>query len=524
MRDESGYTIIAMLALLLIGIAMVGAALGAAISSNNASGRNARVQRAQQAADAGVQAALYDSSEQDLGTSAYNFNGGPLGLSTWLDCLVPQRNASLQITGVLSVSANSAGVCPIGWSSVTNSATTASQPVGQHSSYQAEMSAGQTNLLNGTSISGQNGSAQRELFPKIVSIGAETSNIPAGSGTIYSREEAILAPIAPLQALEGENSVTIDGGLSALGLGVAALNGDVLSRGDLTLPSTLAGLNLSGGLLATLIYSGTLHGGLSVAHVHQASQSSIISRPAVTISSSKPDCGTSGGTATTCSNALFSCASCYSSATDSFTLTSGSATITSGDYVFCNFSATGGTLNISPTSSAPVRIFIDSPTSTRCASDGLGSNQGNFNDTAGFSNGLLGTGGVLASSGMQVYVAGNGTGGGSTVQIGPTSTSGLLSLSALTYGAVVYAPLSNVTVNVPGLCVLSCSLLSSGGIFEGALVGYNTTVNALTVTQDLDLSNYPLYAGINAFRVTQYIQCDNSVTSLSQAASDTGGC
>jgi hypothetical protein len=53
-----------------------------------------------------------------------------------------------------------------------------------------------------------------------------------------------------------------------------------------------------------------------------------------------------------------------------------------------------------------VRIFIDSPTSTRCKNN-VGS-QGNFNDTAGFNNQLLGTGGVTASSGLQVYVVGDG--------------------------------------------------------------------------------------------------------------------
>lgn len=513
--NEHGYAIVAVLALMVVGIAVIGAGLAAALSSNNAAGRNARVRRAQQAADAGVQAQLYDASEEDLGSSSYNLNGGVIGLSNFLDCTVPKLNASLQIIGVANVAANSTGVCPQAWSSATNSSTTLSQAVGDHTTYQSEMITGQTNLLNGTTISSQNGSAMRELFPKVMSIGAETSSVPAGSKTVYSREEAILAPIAPLQAIEGQHSVTISG-LSLLGIPVAGvLNGNVLSGGNLTTPTlALAGLNLSNGLFATLAYSGSYSGGLSLANVQHVSSSQIIQRPAVTISSSKPDCGDASGNAETCSNSLFSCSSCYTSSTDSFSLASGSATFTSGDYVFCNFSATGGTVNVSPTSSAPVRIYIDSPTSSRCASDGLGSNQGSFNDTAGFSNGLLGTGGVLASSGLQIYVVGDGTNDGTTVQIGPTSTSGLLSLGSLTEGAVVYAPTSKVTVNVPG----------SAGAFEGAIVGYDTSVGAVTVTQDLDLANFPLYAGINAFRVTQYIQCDNSVTSLTQSTSDLNGC
>jgi hypothetical protein len=167
-----------------------------------------------------------------------------------------------------------------------------------------------------------------------------------------------------------------------------------------------------------------------------------------------------------------------------------------------------------------VRIFIDSPTSTRCSGDN--SPKGNFNDPAGFNNQLLGTGGVLASSGMQVYVVGDGSyDSNTTVQIGPVGTGGLLSLSALTYGAIVYAPTSKVTVNVPAACVLS---ICTGGVFEGAVVGNDTTVGALTITQDLDIGNYPLYAGVNALRPVQYVQCDTSVTSLAGTAADFNGC
>jgi hypothetical protein len=236
------------------------------------------------------------------------------------------------------------------------------------------------------------------------------------------------------------------------------------------------------------------------------SSSSIIQRSTVTISPTRPNCSV----AANCT----ALGSAYNSTTNTFSLTTGSVSFQPGDYVFCNFNATGGTLNISPSSAAPVRIFIDSPTSTRCASNGLGTNQGNFNDTVSFANGLLGTGGLLASSGFQVYVVGNGTNDGSTVQIGPTGTSGLLSLTSLTLGAIVYAPTSRVTINVAG----------SAGIFEGAVVGYDTTVAALTITQDLDIGNYPLYAGINAFRPVQYIQCDNMVKTLTQSTSDSNGC
>jgi Tfp pilus assembly protein PilX len=513
--SEDGYVLIVVLGLLMVALTIGAAALALTLSSNKLTLHEMRLRRAQQAADAGIQAQLYNQSEADLGSSAYNLNGGAIGLGTFLDCTVPKLNSSLQVSGVASVAASSAGVCPSAVGSGGAGVTSNQVPVGNHTTYQSEMLTGQANFLSGTIISGQNGSAMRELSPKIVSIGAESSTIPAGSGTVYSREEAILAPIAPLQAIEGENNVTI-GGLKLLGVPVTgALNGDVLARNDLTTPGGFAAVNLSNGLIGTLTYGGHLSGG-GLANAVQVSPSSIIARPTVSISPSKANCSVTAN--------CTALGAAYNSAKDTFSLASGSVTFAAGDYVFCSFNATGGTVNINPTVSVPVRIFIDSPSSSRCAADTGDPQKGNFNDVAGFNNQLLGTGGVLASSGMQVYVVGNGTGGGTTVQIGPTSTSGLLSLSAVTYGGIVYAPTSNVTANVPALCVLSCSLLSSGGTFEGALVGYNTTVDALTISQDLNIGNYPLYAGVNAFRVTEYVQCDDSVHALTQTTADTSGC
>jgi hypothetical protein len=515
LAGEGGQTVVLVLALLVVALGLAGAGVAETLSSSQLTSADARARRAQQAADAGIQAQLYQQSEVDLGSTAYNLNGGLIGTGTFLDCAIPKLNTSLQVASVVSVAANTAGVCPQAQNS-SGSSITSVTALGNHTSYQAEMVTGQTNFLNGTTISSQNGGAMRQLNPKIVSIGSETSSDPGDSGTVYSREEAILAPIAPLQMLEGENNVTICG-LTLLGTCVASvLNGDVMARNKITTPAITVGTNLTltNGLLATLA-APTFSAGLTVANEQIVPASSIIQRQAITIGSTKADCPTagcpSGYTGTTGTNA------------HNFSMTSGSVTFQPGDYVFCNFSATGGSLTVSPSSSTPVRIFIDSPTSTRCAGDN--SPKGNFNDTVGFTNGLLGTGGVLASSGMQVYVVGDGSyDDATTVQIGPSSTAGLLSLSALTYGAVVYAPTSKVTVNVPALCVLTCSLVSSGGVFEGAIIGNDVSITALTITQDIDIGNYPLYAGVNAFRPVQYIQCDNSVKTLTQSTSDLNGC
>jgi hypothetical protein len=91
---------------------------------------------------------------------------------------------------------------------------------------------------------------------------------------------------------------------------------------------------------------------------------------------------------------------------------------------------------------------------------------------------------------------------------------------------IVYAPTSSVTMNTGGCLVglLGACTLGNAGVFEGALIGNDTTVTALTITQDLSIGNYPLYAGVNAYRVLQYVQCDTSVTTLTNTPADLNGC
>ncbi len=55
---------------------------------------------------------------------------------------------------------------------------------------------------------------------------------------------------------------------------------------------------------------------------------------------------------------------------------------------------------------------------------------------------------------------------------------------------VIYAPTSSVTVQA--------------AMFDGALIGDNVSLTAGTITEDLDLGNYPLYNGVSVFRPAQY--------------------
>jgi hypothetical protein len=523
-QEEHGVAIVYVLVVLLIALAFGVAGLTEALSSRNFAGRDTRLARAQQAADAGIQAVLYQQSEKDLGSTAYNFNGGSLGLSTLTDCTVPQLNASGQVTGLVTVAANSAGVCPLAIGSGGGSSPFAPS-LGDHTTYQAEMITGQTDLLSGTAFGSQNGTPIIELFPKIVSIGSESSATGGSSTPVYAREEAILAPWAPLQAIEGQHNVTLNGlstCLTLLGCGslTGTLNGDVLAAHNLALPSTLAGLNLSNGLVAALLYGAACSPATPCGlYAHQVSTSNLVSRTPVQISASKASCPTTD-------SGCASLGSSYNSSADTFSMSSGTVTFSSGDYVFCSFSATGGTLKFNPSSSSPVRIFIDSPSSSRCSHDTGDSLKGDFYDPIGFTNGLLSTSGVLGSSGVQIYLAGDGSADDNTsVQLGPTSTSSLYSgTTASTYGAIVYAPYSQVTVNVPGTCTKLLASACTGGVAEGAFIGYDTTVTALTISQDLSISNFPLYAGVNAYRPQQYVQCDASVSSLSGSTSDLNGC
>jgi hypothetical protein len=515
--SEDGYVMFFVLALLVIAMGFGAAAVAESLSSREFSNRDARVRRAQQASDAGIQRILYGQAESNIDN--WNLNGGPLGLGTVLDCLPVTLNASAQVTGLTTAAVNAAGVCP--QTSGSGSSSTYTEALGNHAHEQAEFIPGQTNFFNG---------AEREYFPKIVSLGWDDN----GSNKVYSRQEVILAPIAPLQAVEGMNNVTING-LSAVGLNTAvAFNGDVYARGTLSLPSVFAGVNLStssGSVLAT-VAAPTINGSLvSTVNGGTVSQSQIIERPTVTVASSKSDCPSGGCPSVT--NKVG--ADGYSASTHTFTMSGSSESVTfePGDYVFCSFNVTAGTVKVDPSSSAPVRIFIDSPNSARCKSDGLGSGQGNFTAATGITNLLSG---AVAPSQFQVYVVGDGNGydNATSVNIGDAATCTLTVLGVctqmstpVTQSLVVYAPTSSVTVNT-GVCVVkvgsSCTL-GAAGVFDGALIGDNVNITASTITQDLDLGNYPLYDGVMVFRPIQYIQCDTSVTSLSgDATTDTNGC
>ena len=493
-RREDGYVIMVAVAMLAIALAIGAAALGETLSSRGHADRDARVKRALQAADAGVAVMLYQQNELPL--KNLEWNGGPLGLSTMLDCLVPALDANLNVTGVASANVDAAGVCPDSSGAGHPASGSVSFPVGNHAYYQARFIPG---------AAAATGGYHTTLNPKIVSVGFDDGGNAANTaGYTTRRVEAILAPLDPFQALEAMGDLKISG-VKLLGVNVTStLNGNARANGDVTLPTVFLNTNLSGGLLGTVTY-GSHYTGPLIALSNVKKQTSSFTRAPISIASTKPSCPAADATIPRQANCA-DLGAAYSSATDTFSMSSGTVNFPAGDYVFCNFNATGGTVSANSSATGPVRIFIDSPSSARCSGNGLGAapNQGNLVATNGFGNLLGNTLGATGASGLQIYV------------VGDQAASPYDNTTAVTIGGsgslienyVVYAPTSKVTatnclvsVNLLGLETDACQAI------QGAIIGDDVTIQASVFTQDLDLSNYPLYPGLGAFHVQSYVEC-----------------
>jgi Tfp pilus assembly protein PilX len=544
-RDERGFAIIIVMLILLIGLAIGAAAVAETLDSRDAANRQGRLDRAQASADAGIQAqALVQTDSPAAILSQYNLNGGPLGLSTFLDCTVAELNGSV-LTGTLAnLGVNVGSVCPPSATTGGGAGTTVqAQSDGDHAYHESEFIPDpQMPFGNGETV----------LYPKIVSLGWDDrgNSNNADKHIVYDREEAILAPIAPLQAAEAQGNLTLSG-VSLLGINVAGVvNGNIQAGGNISAPTALVMADLSGSsILGTATYGGSYSGpaltlGSGVFHATPPQ------RQPITVAASKASCPDAGDTCSGISNG-------YNASTDTFSLSSGqSATFSSGDYVLCSFNAAAGSTVTAPVSSGVVRIFIDSPTSKRCNStttnaslnqynDKADANRGDFNAGSGITNGLLGVTGLTAASDLQIYVVGdqNATDpydNATTVNVAASATcTGLsllgvcVSIAPVTQGMIIYAPTSTVTVNT-GACInaLGIPVICTGGVFEGAVVGDNVSIATATLTQDLQLTSFPLYNGVNAIHPIAYKQC-TAVTSLAglaaspastAAATDLSGC
>jgi Tfp pilus assembly protein PilX len=503
--DESGFVMVIALVVMVVALAFATAALTGTLASRSSATRDLRSQRALQAADAGIEDGIYRFNQVNVST--LNFTGGLLGgaLSNITDCVIPQVNINGVITAFTLQAAVGVtnGVCKLPSDSGVSGAIGDTIQVGDHGFYEMQQ-------VNGATTTGPN----IVLHPKVVAVGVDdggnsttcTSTVPSAttantSGCVVRRVMATLAPIDPFQLAEAGGALTLNG------VAIVA-TGDMRANGDLKIPGTCVvvlvqvctaaitgtnALNLSG-LTANVTYGGSFsHAGVFVPLLETFTpQPAAVNRTAVTVDDTgcPSACVTpslpSGVTAASLGGKN-GAATAYDPTTNTVTLKSQALTFAPGDYILCNFNATGGSVstNIASTSSTPVRIFIDGPTSSRCSSNGLGAAQGNFNSSVGVSNLVGGVIGLTGSSQLQIYVVGNGStgAGGATVTIG----------GGLTESMFLYAPTSEVSV--------------TGLAFEGNAIGYDVTLNAPTLLENLAVNNYSLANAVGVFHVAHYTEC-----------------
>lgn len=495
---EEGVALIIAIIVGAIVIVLVGAGVAETIDSRTFASHDTRVKRALQAADAGIQVGLYQANQISLGST--DFNGGLSGIVNTLDC-ISTVDASGKLTAnigtPLSVSFNAGtGTC-IPNHCILNCPVSAptlppcSQPyvaVGESSGFGVCEVYG--TVVNGTSVA---------LQPRLVSIGFDRN----GSTDVVRRVEAILTPLDPFQAIEAAGNLTFNASLAS----VTTINGDVRTNGNWTENAPLLGVS---GVNAVNLFgsSGAI---LRGAHF-QYGQGKTLQRDLLSLLPTPTQLSTSftrqpisvASTKTDCPGALTAnCPTGYNPANHMFSLlTSQTANFKPGDYVFCGFSAASGSTVTTAITGGPVRIFIDSPQSSRCT--GV-AGAGNFTANTVL-NGIVNSS-LLDPRNLQVYVAGNCDVSASNCTT-PTSTVSLndsgATVGGLNQSFFLYAPASNVTVTFPPIA----------STFEGSIIGQDVTLNtsvATTILQDLRLNDMPLASGVGVFAVKQYIECQPEV-------------
>ena len=521
LAGEDGFVIVVAMLLVVIGLAIGLAALTETLAARSHAGRDERSTRALQAADAGIQTELYRANQMNLG-SLYLSKGLSLSsiIGQLLTCPVPTVNAGGTVTGLRFGAVLSVGSpCPSNGSSGITGAANSLESVGHHAFYDVRFIPGLTAV--GDFV---------QFNPKIVAAGIDDNgDYSTSTGYVTRRVEAILAPVAPFRTLEAQNNltITVPPALSALGIklaGATTLNGTASAGNNLKVTGssllanvfTATGISLSGGLTepSALDYCSTgsyttsnLTVNLTLGNVTPVSPCTNLSnRSAVSISSSKASCAPDTGTAT-CSSLFGGSYTNTPAAPDSIYCTSGCSTLTfqPGDYVFCDFQYNGN-VSLNASSTQAVRIFIDSPSSSRCSTHGTHSSSGvtGFQTTFGNFVATHGVGNVLGlthPSQAQVYVVGNGTNDGTTVY-----STGDTTLSS--QDMFLYAPSSNVTVTGGQTCILGTCV--DTGTLAGAFVGYDVNASGTAITSDLGLLNYPLSSTLGPFYVKQYIECSPS--------------
>jgi Tfp pilus assembly protein PilX len=476
---EEGFVLVVTVVVMALALVITGVAISDTISARHITEKDRRGAAAQQAADSGLQIAMYRANQMNLGKT--DFNSGLSGLTNTLSCVVPTLDVNGYVSALTTVALGVSTACPTDPADPTTQKWTR-QALGNRTSFAAHF------LHGGASTGASSTTGHASLNPVIVSIGYEDGGTATTSDDVIRRVEAILNPVDPFNMIEATGNLSFSGGLTT------TLNGDIRTDGNLSIGGLgLIGANVLGSdgsllRLANVQYGGTFSGLLTVASkVHTTSS---FTRTPVSISPTKPDCWNGSGaqgTAGVCPSSTF-----YNSGNHRLQVGSGQTlTLGGGDFVFCSVSvASGGTLNTSLTSSSPTRIFIDNPQGSDCGgSTGNLSLLGNLNTVN------------VSPSQLQIYMTGNGTPGGTTATINTSLLSG-------TPAFFLYAPDTNVTMTYT---------LFTGNIIghDVSMQGYCVTVLGIclvpsvanALTQDLGVFNMPLSASVGVFTRKQYVQC-----------------
>jgi Tfp pilus assembly protein PilX len=477
---EEGFVMVVTVVVMALALIITGVAISDTVSARHITDNDRRGEAAQQAADSGLQIALYHANQMNLGKA--DFNSGLSGLTNTLGCLVPTLDASGYVSAFTTITIGAGTACPDDPADPTTPKWR-KQRLGNRTSFAAKF------LHGSTSTGSSSTTGHASLNPVIVSIGYEDNGTATTSDDVIRRAEAILNPVDPFNMIEATGNMSFSGGLTTV------LNGDVRANGNLTVSGLgLVGANVLGSdgsvlRLANIQHHGTYSGPL-ITVGSRVQVPGTFTRPPVSISPTKPDCWNGSGaqgTAGVCPSSTF-----YNSGNHRLQVGSGQTlTLGGGDFVFCSVSvAAGGTLNTSLTSSSPTRIFIDNPQGSDC-----GGSTGNLSLL-----GSLNTVNVSPSQ-LQIYMTGNGTPGGTTATINTSLLSG-------TPAFFLYAPDTNVTMTY--------------ATFQGNIIGHDVAMNGYCVTvlgvclvpsatnvltQDLGVFNMPLSASVGVFTRKQYVQC-----------------
>jgi PKD repeat protein len=270
-RDESGQALILALSIIVVGMLLALGAVAYALNVSGSASHDERTRGAQQAADAGVQTQLFDQS--DSNALGYNLNNNAvLGVANLLECVVPEINLG-QVVGTIQLGVSN-GPCPSAVPLSCASDSTKCTSVPAPWSPVSNQTWAESETYPNAQLQGGTGN-YAVLFPEIVSLGCKTTDPTNGAATCnapasaaakrnsYSRQLAVVQPTAPLQAIEGENDVTVTApGLLGAILPTSIIDGNIVAGHNVTVPNVSVPANLSGASLPSALV-GVLSGQIS---------------------------------------------------------------------------------------------------------------------------------------------------------------------------------------------------------------------------------------------------------------------